>query len=79
MINFSFLLGSNTSKYFGSVDSSQNSQKGKVHLSSIGRPLKMDQSEQFKYVMQDPMWLLMANTDDTVMMTVSSPRKDSEE
>uniref|UniRef100_A0A8P4KQE3 Period circadian protein homolog 2 n=1 Tax=Dicentrarchus labrax TaxID=13489 RepID=A0A8P4KQE3_DICLA len=52
----------NSSNYFGSVDSSQNSQK---------------QSEQFiKYVRQDPLWLLTANTDDKVMMTYQLPSRD---
>ncbi|XP_028449079.1 period circadian protein homolog 2 isoform X2 [Perca flavescens] len=38
----------NSSKYFGSVDSSQNSQKVKDHLSgSEGRAVEMDQSEHF--------------------------------
>uniref|UniRef100_A0A3B4U0C2 Period circadian protein homolog 2 n=1 Tax=Seriola dumerili TaxID=41447 RepID=A0A3B4U0C2_SERDU len=38
----------NSSKYFGSVDSSQNSQKAKGHLSSSdGGPMEMDQSDQF--------------------------------
>ncbi|XP_056247186.1 period circadian protein homolog 2 isoform X3 [Seriola aureovittata] len=38
----------NSSKYFGSVDSSQNSQKAKDHLSSSdGGPMEMDQSDQF--------------------------------
>ncbi|KAK7945625.1 hypothetical protein WMY93_001353 [Mugilogobius chulae] len=39
------ISGSDTSKYFGSVDSSQNSQKVKVHRSSIeGSLLKVDQT-----------------------------------
>ncbi|XP_035026990.2 period circadian protein homolog 2 isoform X2 [Hippoglossus stenolepis] len=38
----------NSSKYFGSVDSSQNSHKVKGHLSgSVGRPVDMEQSEHF--------------------------------
>ncbi|KAG7526564.1 period circadian protein-like 2-like isoform X2 [Solea senegalensis] len=68
----------NSSQYFGSVDSSQNSQKVKGHLSSSdGRPVEMEQSENFiKYVLQDPLWLLMANTDDKVMMTYQLPSRD---
>ncbi|GAA6234465.1 period circadian protein homolog 2-like isoform X1 [Lates japonicus] len=68
----------NSSKYFGSVDSSQNSQKVKGHLSgSEGRPMEMEQNEQFiKYVLQDPLWLLMADTDDKVMMTYQLPSRD---
>ncbi|XP_018532149.1 period circadian protein homolog 2 isoform X2 [Lates calcarifer] len=68
----------NSSNYFGSVDSSQNSQKVKGHLSgSEGRPMEMEQNEQFiKYVLQDPLWLLMADTDDKVMMTYQLPSRD---
>ncbi|XP_022058826.2 period circadian protein homolog 2 isoform X1 [Acanthochromis polyacanthus] len=68
----------NSSKYFGSVDSSQNSQKVKGHSnSSEGRSMEMEQSEHFiKYVLQDPMWLLMANTDEKVMMTYQLPSRD---
>lgn len=37
----------------------------------------MDQTEHIiKYVLQDPMWLLMANTDDKVMMTYQLPSRD---
>ncbi|XP_042352927.1 period circadian protein homolog 2 isoform X2 [Plectropomus leopardus] len=70
----------NSSKYFGSVDSSQNSQKVKGHLSvSKGRPVEIEQSEHFiKYVLQDPLWLLTANTDDKVMMTYQLPSRDIE-
>lgn len=36
----------------------------------------MEESEHFvKYVLQDPIWLLMANTDDTVMMTYQIPSR----
>ncbi|XP_047445193.1 period circadian protein homolog 2 isoform X3 [Mugil cephalus] len=68
----------NSSNYFGSVDSSQNSQKVKGHLSgSDERPVEMEQSEHFiKYVLQDPLWLLMADTDDKVMMTYELPSRD---
>ncbi|XP_059199890.1 period circadian protein homolog 2 [Centropristis striata] len=38
----------NSSKYFGSIDSSQNSQKVKDHSSTgEGNPMEMEQSEQF--------------------------------
>lgn len=59
------------------MDSSQNSQKVKGHLSgSEGRPMEMEQNEQFiKYVLQDPLWLLMADTDDKVMMTYQLPSR----
>ncbi|XP_070829845.1 period circadian protein homolog 2 isoform X2 [Chaetodon trifascialis] len=68
----------NSSNYFGSVDSSQNSQKVNGHLSSSeGRPMEMEQREHFiKYVRQDPLWLLTANTDDKVMMTYQLPSRD---
>lgn len=67
----------NSSNYFGSVDSSQNSQKVKCDSSSNEeRPMEMDQSEKFmKYVPQDPLWLLTANTDEKVMMTYQLPSR----
>ncbi|XP_074544394.1 period circadian protein homolog 2 isoform X2 [Halichoeres trimaculatus] len=70
----------NSSNYFGSVDSSQNSQKVNSLLSSSnGRPSEMEQGENFiKYVLQDPLWLLTANTDDNVMMTYQLPSRDIE-
>ncbi|XP_041849305.1 period circadian protein homolog 2 isoform X2 [Melanotaenia boesemani] len=68
----------NSSKYFGSVDSSQSSQRVKGHLSnSERRPVEMEQSEQFiKCVLQDPLWLLMADTDEKIMMTYQLPSCD---
>ncbi|XP_048086594.1 LOW QUALITY PROTEIN: period circadian protein homolog 1a [Alosa alosa] len=63
---------SNTSKYFGSVDSSENSHSHK-------QPTGGAADDQFiKYVLQDPIWLLMANTDDKVMMTYQLPSRDRE-
>lgn len=36
-----------------------------------------EESEQLiKYVLQDPIWLLMANTDDSTMMTYQLPSRD---
>uniref|UniRef100_A0A8C2ZMD2 Period circadian protein homolog 2 n=1 Tax=Cyclopterus lumpus TaxID=8103 RepID=A0A8C2ZMD2_CYCLU len=65
----------NSSNYFGSVDSSQNSKKVKGHSSgSKGRPVEMDQREHVP--LQDPLWLLTANTDDKVMMTYELPSRD---
>ncbi|XP_042313244.1 period circadian protein homolog 2 isoform X2 [Sceloporus undulatus] len=62
---------SNTSKYFGSIDSSENNHKTKGP--------EMEESEQFiKYVLQDPVWLLMANTDDAIMMTYQIPSRNLE-
>lgn len=75
---FSVFVGSNnSSNYFGSVDSSQNSQKVKGHLSgSDGVAVEMDQSDHFiKYVLQDPLWLLTANADEKVMMTYQLPSR----
>lgn len=67
----------NSSNYFGSVDSSQNSQKVKCHSSSSKeKPMETDQSEKFiKYALQDPLWLLTANTDEKVMMTYQLPSR----
>ncbi|KAM8849852.1 period circadian protein homolog 2 isoform 2-T3 [Spinachia spinachia] len=65
----------NSSKYFGSVDSSQNSNKVNGHLSgSEGRPVEMDQRENLP--LQDPLWMLTANIDDKVMMTYELPLRD---
>lgn len=58
-----------TSKYFGSVESSENNHKAKAKAA-------MGESKQFvKYVLQDPVWLLMADTDDSVMMTYQMPSR----
>ncbi|KAL6472124.1 hypothetical protein MHYP_G00183120 [Metynnis hypsauchen] len=63
---------SNTSKYFGSIDSSENDHGHKQASGASGE-------EQFiKYVLQDPIWLLMANTDEKVMMTYQMPKRDRE-
>jgi hypothetical protein len=60
---------SHTSKYFGSIDSSENNHKEKVRTA-------MEESEHFiKYVLQDPIWLLMADADDSVMMTYQLPSR----
>ncbi|XP_039531962.1 period circadian protein homolog 1a isoform X2 [Pimephales promelas] len=61
---------SNTSKYFGSIDSSENDHTHKPASGDLG-------GEPFiNIVLQDPIWLLMANTDDKVMMTYQIPIKD---
>ncbi|XP_018598105.1 period circadian protein homolog 1b isoform X2 [Scleropages formosus] len=63
---------SHTSKYFGSVDSSENDHTRRQPTGGPGE-------EQFiKYVLQDPIWLLMANTDEEVMMTYQLPIRDVE-
>ncbi|KAJ8337810.1 hypothetical protein SKAU_G00367760 [Synaphobranchus kaupii] len=64
---------SHTSKYFGSIDSSENDHSRKQTAGGAGE-------EQFiKYVLQDPIWLLMANTDEKVMMTYELPVRDREQ
>uniref|UniRef100_A0A9J7X856 Period circadian clock 1b n=1 Tax=Cyprinus carpio carpio TaxID=630221 RepID=A0A9J7X856_CYPCA len=63
-------MSSHTSKYFGSVDSSENSHSRKQTAGGDGE-------EQFiKCVLQDPIWLLMANTDEKTMMTYQLPIRD---
>ncbi|XP_015276506.1 PREDICTED: period circadian protein homolog 1 [Gekko japonicus] len=62
---------SHTSKYFGSIDSSENDLRGKKRAEA-------EDNEHFmKYVLQDPIWLLMANTDEKVMMTYQLPPRVS--
>ncbi|XP_048460078.1 period circadian protein homolog 2 [Rhincodon typus] len=62
---------SNTSKYFGSIDSSENDLKSK-----LGNSKKIDHFTNC--VLQDPVWLSMANTDETTMMTYQLPSRDIE-
>ncbi|XP_068612180.1 LOW QUALITY PROTEIN: period circadian protein homolog 1-like [Brachionichthys hirsutus] len=70
--------GSHTSKYFGSIDSSENDHSRKQPAGG-GSSAGGDGEEQFiKCVLQDPIWLLMANTDDKVMMTYQLPVRDLE-
>ncbi|XP_028911389.1 period circadian protein homolog 1 [Ornithorhynchus anatinus] len=62
---------SHTSKYFGSIDSSE--------AEPAGGPAGAEPGEQvIKYVLQDPIWLLMANADHKVMMTYQIPARDAE-
>ncbi|XP_069502571.1 period circadian protein homolog 1 [Ambystoma mexicanum] len=63
---------SNTSKYFGSIDSSENDHSGKKQVGVM----KEDERMLIKYVMQDPIWLLMANADEKVMMSYQIPTRD---
>ncbi|XP_059785060.1 period circadian protein homolog 2 isoform X2 [Balaenoptera ricei] len=62
---------SHTSKYFGSVDSSENNHKAKAKVD-------VEESERLKYVLQDPVWLLVADTDDSVMMAYQMPSRNPE-
>lgn len=76
---------SNTSKYFGSVDSIEHDPKSKNKMrgeggSEGGKPQdkvsSRGEGEHFiKYVLQEPLWLLMANVDDKVMMTYQMPSR----
>ncbi|KAL4635934.1 hypothetical protein GN956_G13637 [Arapaima gigas] len=66
----------NSSKYFGSIDSSQASQQGV--LACDGGPLQ-EPNKHFKYVLQDPPWLLMASAGEGIMMTYQLPsRRDAQ-
>lgn len=76
---------SNTSKYFGSVDSLEPDPKAETKPKIRGEgatnggqsmskvPSKGDHF--IKYVLQEPLWLLMSNTDDKVMMTYQMPSR----
>ncbi|KAM9460124.1 period circadian protein homolog 2-like isoform 4-T4 [Salvelinus alpinus] len=76
----------NSSNYFGTVDSSQNScQQVKVHSSggsggSVSErwPMEVEESQYDKYVLQDPPWLVTANADDKVMLTYQMPSRGIE-
>ncbi|XP_043859686.1 period circadian protein homolog 1 isoform X2 [Dromiciops gliroides] len=64
---------SHTSKYFGSIDSSEAEPTG----AQVGVDPGAGPGEQvIKYVLQDPIWLLMANADHRVMMTYQVPSRD---
>ncbi|CAL8241576.1 unnamed protein product [Merluccius merluccius] len=70
---------SHTSKYFGSIDSSENDHSRKQPAGGSSSGGGDSGEEQFiKCVLQDPIWLLMANTDDKVMMTYQLPVRDIE-
>uniref|UniRef100_A0A8C3AG05 Period circadian clock 1b n=1 Tax=Cyclopterus lumpus TaxID=8103 RepID=A0A8C3AG05_CYCLU len=71
--------GSHTSKYFGSIDSSENDHSRKQAAGGSSSARGDGGEEQFiKCVLQDPIWLLMANTDGKVMMTYQLPVRDME-
>ncbi|XP_056298697.1 period circadian protein homolog 1b isoform X2 [Pseudoliparis swirei] len=72
-------MSSHTSKYFGSIDSSENDHSRKQAAGVSSSAGGDGGEEQFiKCVLQDPIWLLMANTDDKVMMTYQLPVRDME-
>nr|KAF6414843.1 hypothetical protein HJG59_000155 [Molossus molossus] len=60
---------SHTSKYFGSIDSSEAE-------AGAARARAEPGDQVIKYVLQDPIWLLMANADQRVMMTYQVPSRD---
>ncbi|KAM5149402.1 period circadian protein homolog 1 isoform 2-T4 [Callospermophilus lateralis] len=62
---------SHTSKYFGSIDSSE-AEAGAGAAQARAEP----GDQVIKYVLQDPIWLLMANADQRVMMTYQVPSRD---
>uniref|UniRef100_A0A1A7WP35 Period circadian clock 1 n=1 Tax=Iconisemion striatum TaxID=60296 RepID=A0A1A7WP35_9TELE len=70
--------GSHTSKYFGSIDSSENDHSRKQPAGGGGSSSSGGEEQFIKCVLQDPIWLLMANTDDKVMMTYQLPVRDME-
>ncbi|KAI3375757.1 hypothetical protein L3Q82_004055 [Scortum barcoo] len=72
--------GSHTSKYFGSIDSSENDHSRKQPAGGGSSSGGGDGGEEqfIKCVLQDPIWLLMANTDDKIMMTYQLPVRDME-
>ncbi|KAM9748405.1 period circadian protein homolog 1 isoform 2-T4 [Dama dama] len=59
---------SHTSKYFGSIDSSEAEAGAAQARAEPG-------DQVIKYVLQDPIWLLMANADQRVMMTYQVPSR----
>lgn len=78
---------SNTSKYFGSVDSLEHdlkveaktktrSEGGSSGSQLLSKPSSQHDGDHFiKCVLQEPLWLVMANTDDKVMMTYQMPSR----
>ncbi|XP_043924213.1 period circadian protein homolog 2-like isoform X2 [Protopterus annectens] len=61
----------NTSKYFGSIDSSENDLQAKTCAAT-------ENTYQFDYVLQDPFWAHMASADEKIMMTYQIPLRDME-
>lgn len=60
---------SHTSRYFGSVDSSEKNH-GAAAKAEVGGTERL-----LRGVLQDPVWLLMADTDDSVRMTYQMPAR----
>ncbi|XP_036925087.1 period circadian protein homolog 2 [Sturnira hondurensis] len=63
---------SRTSRYFGSVDSSE-----KNHRADVKADVR-EGERLLKRVLQDPVWLLMGDVDDSIMMTYQMPSRDPE-
>ncbi|XP_034020400.1 period circadian protein homolog 1b isoform X2 [Thalassophryne amazonica] len=70
--------GSHTSKYFGSIDSSENDHSRKEPAGGSSSAVGDGEEQFIKCVLQDPIWLLMANTDEKVMMRYQLPVRDME-
>ncbi|XP_077011666.1 period circadian protein homolog 2 [Tamandua tetradactyla] len=63
---------SRSSRYFGSIDSSENNQEARMSPA-------LEESQRFlKCAVQDPSWLLMAEADGSVMMTYQLPSRNVE-
>lgn len=81
------LGSSNTSKYFGSVDSLEHNTKansisktrakeGSETGQSQTKASSQGEKEHFiNRCLQEPLWLLMANTNDKVMLTYQLPSR----
>uniref|UniRef100_A0A8C6UX86 Period circadian protein homolog 2 n=1 Tax=Neogobius melanostomus TaxID=47308 RepID=A0A8C6UX86_9GOBI len=76
---------SNTSKYFGSVDSLEHDPKAKAKVKrgenccdsqAVAPEAPCDDEHFIKCALQEPMWLLMSNADEKVMMTYQMPSRD---
>ncbi|XP_055257744.1 period circadian protein homolog 2 isoform X2 [Moschus berezovskii] len=63
---------SHTSRYFGSIDSSENAHGAAVQA-------QVDGTEHLlRCVLQDPVWLLTADTDDSTRMAYQTPARNLE-
>ncbi|KAI7810062.1 putative period circadian protein-like protein 2, partial [Triplophysa rosa] len=68
----------NSSSYFGSVDSSQKSHKAKGQALGTGSGPLEGSENLIKYVLPDPLCLLMANVDENVTMSYQLPSRDTQ-